>query len=138
MKAIDELKKLEELIVNIGGEDVKRKPNHNLRDYLISLTKNNQVLNKCDLKLLNQFVDLYLHARHQPDPVFGEKCFNEYMSTLQKLQKFIGKKYSIQTNVQKDFSKNFNRKHLSQTNQFISPGKTVLGNLDESSKETCV
>ena len=135
MKVIDELKKLEELIVSVGGEAVKRKANHDLRDYLVGLTKNNQVLSKCDLKLLNQFVDLYLHARHEPNPAFGKKHYNEYQGLLQKIQKFIGKKFTIQTNSQSYSQVKFDRKLLPNQAQLIS--KTV-GYDNESSKETCV
>lgn len=146
MKAIDELKKLEQLIVNIGGETVKRKANHDLRDYLISLTKNNQVLSKCDLKILNQFVDLYLHARHEPNPVFGKKHFDDYMSLIQEIQKFIVKKFSIhtQTNSQSHSQVRFDGKLLNQTNsnQFTSNQTQLITvstkNDNESSKETCV
>ena len=134
MKTIDELKKLEELIVNISGDEVKRKANHDLRDYLVSLTKENKILNKCDLKILNQFVDLYLHARHEP--VFGKKHFNVYMNLIQKIQKFIVKKYSMQTNSKSSSQVIFDRKLLNQT-QMI--GKSVLGGYEnENSKETCV
>jgi len=135
MKAIDELKKLEELVQNIGGNDVKRKPNHDLRDYLIGLTKNNQILNKCDLKLINQFVDLYSHARHEPNPVFGKRLFNEYMSLNQKIQKFIATKFSIQTNSQAHSQVKFDRKLLNNQTQLIGTNKSVLGG---DTKETCV
>lgn len=126
MKAIDELKKLEELIVNIGGDQVKRKTNHDLRDYLIGLTKDDQLLSKCDLKMLNQFVDLYSHARHEP--VFGKKSFNEYMNLVQKIQKFIAKASSHS-------QAKLDRKVPNQT-QLIS--KSSVGSNKESSKETCV
>lgn len=135
MKVIDELKKLEQLIESVGGEAVQRKANHDLRDYLIGLTKNNQVLSKCDLKLLNQFVDMYLHARHEPTPVFGKKHYNDYMGLLQKIQKFIHKKFSIHTNSQPYSQVKFDRKLLPNQAQLIS--KTV-GYENESSKETCV
>lgn len=135
MKVIDELKKLEELIVSVGGEAVKRKANHDLREYLIGLTKNNQILSKCDLKLLHQFVDLYLHARHEPNPTFGKKHYNEYQSLLAKIQKFISKKFSIQTNSQPYSQVKFDHKLLPHHTQLIS--KTV-GFDNETSKETCV
>lgn len=133
MKAIDNFKKLEQLIVNIGGDDVKRKADHDLRDYLIGLTKNNQILSKCDLTILNQFVDLYIHARHEPIPVFGKKLFKEYMNLLEEIQKFITKKFSIQTNSQSHSQINFDKKLLNKINCNLI-NKTT----DQPSKETCV
>lgn len=127
MRAIDELKLLEEQIVNTAGNKFKREANYNLRDFLLNLTKPNNLLFDLNSEVLNKFIDLYKHARHEPNPVFGKEQLDNYLVIINEIKKLIKKNSSI-------YCENKVKKNISKFNYKTKNVNTY----DEKSKETCV
>ncbi|CAG2100464.1 unnamed protein product [Medioppia subpectinata] len=95
MKAIDSLATLEADIVEVTADcSLKRPPGQDLRYYLLRLVKDDGPLNNCDTKLINQFVDSYNSARHEPYPHFGLDQYNQFMTLLNTIRNCITTKTS--------------------------------------------
>jgi hypothetical protein len=95
MKAIDSLSILEASIVDsCGDQKRKRPPGQDLRYYLLKLVKEDGPLSNCDTKLINQFVDSYNSARHEPFPLFGLEEYNHFMTLLNTIRNGITNKNS--------------------------------------------
>ncbi|XP_015795645.1 uncharacterized protein C1orf43 homolog [Tetranychus urticae] len=89
MKALDSLTILEECIIQTCNDTSKRRPpGQDLRYYLIKMSKDGPLLN-CESRLIHQFVDAYIHARHEPVPPFTKEDFDNYMVLLNQLKNYI-------------------------------------------------
>lgn len=87
MKAVQDLKLLEDSILEITNDLRKRRPHgQDLRYYLINMTKEGQPLYGCETRLIHQFVDAYVFARHEPIPSFDEKHYKQYIELLNRLR----------------------------------------------------
>lgn len=90
MKAIDSLSTLESAIIEtMGDHNLKRPPGQDLRYYLLKLVRDDGPLSNCDTKLINQFVDSYNSARHEPYPNFGSENYNQFMTSLNTIRNCI-------------------------------------------------
>lgn len=81
LKAVDDVKILEKEICK-QDKDLVRRPNINLRAYLLSTLA--APLNGSGQRLIHQFCDLYEHARHDPNN-FGDEEYQTYNRLLLKL-----------------------------------------------------
>lgn len=144
MKAVDDLKYLEELLISIGKSGIKRRPRSDLRAYLLNLTAPGQLLYNCDLKLLQQFIDLYYHARHDAEPPFGANEYKEYVRLHRKLQKFLIRKHNLNTGTSGYLVRSLSESAPSVsskskiTTHLTSNIKSTLADTCESAQETCV
>lgn len=99
MKAIDSLSALEAAIVETTNcPDLKRPPGQDLRYYLLKLVKDDGPLSNCDPKLINEFVDCYNSARHEPFPHFGSQHYTQFMTLLNTIRNSIKTKSSPNRN----------------------------------------
>lgn len=90
MKAIDALALLEAAIVESSGNpSLKRPPGQDLRYYLLRLVKDDGPLCACDTKVINEFVDCYNSARHEPFPYFGSENLNHFINLLNAIRNSI-------------------------------------------------
>ena len=95
MKAVDELSLLENAIIEASNDiNQRRPPGQDLRYYLFKMSKNDNPLAGCDTKLIAQFVDLYINARHEPSPSFEKNQYHKYKAILNELCDFINHKKS--------------------------------------------
>lgn len=86
MQTVDSLSLLENALVEAGTFNFKRRPpGQDLRFYLLRAAKEGGPLCGCDSKLINEFVEVYYHARHEPLPEFGKPDFEHYMTLLDNL-----------------------------------------------------
>uniref|UniRef100_A0AAG5D0A1 Uncharacterized protein n=1 Tax=Anopheles atroparvus TaxID=41427 RepID=A0AAG5D0A1_ANOAO len=81
MKAVDDVKELEREITKQDGS-IMRHPRDSLRAFL--LTALAAPLNGSGQRLIQQFCDMYEHARHDPNE-FGEEEYQAYQRLLKKL-----------------------------------------------------
>lgn len=144
MKAVDDLKYLEELLISIGNHDIRRSPRTDLRTYLLRLTAPGELLFNCDMKLLQQFVDLYMHARHDADPPFAATEYKEYVRLHRKLQKFLIRKHNLTSNSSNYLVRSLSESAPSVITKSKLPGhmllntRAVMLDTTESAQETCV
>jgi hypothetical protein len=88
MKAVDALNSLENALIEGSGSTnsfKRRPPGQDLRFHLLRAAKEGGPLATCDPKLINEFVECYYHARHEPLPVFDKSDYEQYMGLLDKL-----------------------------------------------------
>ncbi|KRT78392.1 hypothetical protein AMK59_8487, partial [Oryctes borbonicus] len=111
LKAVDDVKILEREISK-QDKDLVRRPNINLRAYLLSTLA--APLNGSGQRLIHQFCDLYEHARHDPNN-FGDEEYQTYNRLLLKLidaakllKSFNSRKSSPNRTPQKQKEKNRN------------------------------
>jgi uncharacterized protein C1orf43 homolog len=105
MKAMDDLSLLEEAIMQASNDKnvKKRRPGQDLRYYLFKMSKDDNPLAGCDSKLIAQFVDLYLNARHEPSPVFDLTQYHKYQFFLRNLCDYIEEKTKRSKSCQDSF-----------------------------------
>lgn len=91
---MDDLFLLEQAIIEASSDKNvnKRRPGQDLRHYLFKMCKDDNPLAGCDSKLIAQFVDLYVNARHEPSPVFDLTQYHKYQLILRKLCGYIEQK----------------------------------------------
>jgi hypothetical protein len=138
MKAVDDLKYLEELLISIGNSDIKRCPRTDLRTYLLNLTVPGQLLYNCDLKLLQQFIDLYMHARHDAEPSFAANEYKEYVRLHRKLQKFLIRKHNLGAGTSNYLVRSLSESVPNAVGHVMITNRTVPSDTLESAQETCV
>jgi len=85
MKSVDKLTELQQAIIDAKPGVEPRPPGQDLRFFLHRMARDGQPLSGCDSSLINEFVDIYSHARHEPTPVFTEIDYKRYMDLLTKL-----------------------------------------------------
>lgn len=84
MKAVDSFKLLEEDL--ISGDTSKRKPaGQDLKFYLQKHAREGAALQGLDSRLINAFVDSYIHARHEANP-FGKHEYQRHINILDKIR----------------------------------------------------
>lgn len=92
MKAVDALPHLERAINDVIKDPSQRRlPGQDLRFFLLKQAKSG-VLCGCDPKLINQFVDAYNHARHEPNPPFGKEEYKNFVILLTQIKEQVGKR----------------------------------------------
>lgn len=97
MEAVDSLKRLEEEILESVSGDVskKRPPGQDLRFYLQRLSRDSGPLSSCDSDLINQFVNSYNHARHEPEPNFTQNEYKNHIKILNSIIQSMGHKEQL-------------------------------------------
>lgn len=108
MKAVDTLKDIEEAIVTSTGDTSKRKPfGQDVKFYLQSLIQPGDPLESVDPKTIDAFVESYIHAKHEPLPLFGVNEYNKHVELVNEIIASITKlESSSQSQLQKIISKN--------------------------------
>jgi hypothetical protein len=87
MKAVDSFKLLEEDICS--GDVSKRKPSgQDLKFYLHRHAREGGPLQGLDNKVINSFVDSYIHARHEPSP-FGKHEYRKHVDILENMRDHV-------------------------------------------------
>ena len=135
MKTVDSLGILEKAIEESNCDPMYKRPaGQDLRVYLLRLTKDNGPLAKCDTKLIDQFVDCYNIARHEPTPVFGKEDYENYLNLLNAIKSHL--------NIKSTSTNGKNAGILKQRNcaaQMIQNGKTQVSIVNnQDAEETSV
>lgn len=151
MRAVDQLELLQECIDRACPKDPEyhRPPRQDLRIYLLKMAKDGGPLRGCETRLIHQFVDAYVHARHEPTPDFNEQEYNNYMNLLNKLRNYVRKVKSLkssnidpddETKLDKDEDKSKDTSHpeLNGQTRLRLMNLTLPEVRDEPKSETCV
>ena len=85
MKAVDDLKSLERVLLVSRSNTEGRPSGQDLRFYLLRMAREGNPLNGCDSSIITEYVDMYSHARHEATPVFTESEFKRYKEALNQL-----------------------------------------------------
>ncbi|OTF78824.1 hypothetical protein BLA29_006931 [Euroglyphus maynei] len=134
MKTVDDLKDLEKFIIaSYGLDDSKcRHPNQDLRQYLLDLQRENGPMSHCDPILINELVDIYLHARFDPEPDFNAEHYHRYRTIMERLkQQIIPKTISQRSSPTKVVQRKILHKGLTTNLSFKN-----LANLSSSSSSS--
>lgn len=92
MKAVDSLKLVEEDIVRVTKDPSRRKPpGQDVRFYLQRQAREHGSLFGLDNKIINSFVESYIHARHEP-PSFGKEEYEKHMEVLNVIRDHLKQK----------------------------------------------
>ena len=92
MKVVDSLKFVEEDIVRVTKDSSRRKPpGQDVRFYLQRQARENGPLFGLDNKIINSFVESYIHARHEP-PSFGKEEYKKHMEVLNIIRDHLKQK----------------------------------------------
>lgn len=161
MKTVDNLKDLEKFIIDSYGSDEtkRRHPDQDLRQYLLNLQRENGPMSHCDPITINELVDIYLHARFNPEPDFGPEHYHRYHVLMERIKEQIIPKISETTSertsptkvvqrkgIGKGLTTNLSFKNLTNLSSSSSLSTTMMakdnnigaGNVNKKTDETCV
>lgn len=91
MKTVDNLKDLEKFIIDSYGMDDettkrRRHPDQDIRQYLLNLQQQNGPMSHCDPIIINELIDIYIHARYDPEPDFDSEHYERFHLLMERLK----------------------------------------------------
>ncbi|XP_067137244.1 protein C1orf43 homolog isoform X2 [Centruroides vittatus] len=144
MKVVDILASLENKL--LSSDPCKRLPNQDIRHHLLFLSQSGLLIG-CDTQLIHKFVDIYEHARHEPEEFNFEhyilfielmeqiyKCLNENCPS----QKLDGNKLKVLTEHLKNFMDVDEKMNEKQPPILLKRPMSLNMNKEESMNETTV
>lgn len=92
MKVVDIIASLENKL--LLSDSCKRLPNQDMRHYLLFLAQSSSLVG-CDIQLIHKFVDIYDHARHDPEE-FNYEHYISFIELMEQIYKCLDKNCSSQ------------------------------------------
>ncbi|KAI1301394.1 Protein C1orf43 [Halotydeus destructor] len=83
MMAVDDLVKLRRALIETHAKSCP--PGQDLKYFVSRMMKDDGPLSSADPKLITEFLKLYYHARHEPEPNFCQPDYIRYSEVLDKL-----------------------------------------------------
>lgn len=92
MKVVDIIASLENKL--LSSDSCKRLPNQDMRHYLLFLAQSGSLVG-CDIQLIHKFVDIYDHARHEPEE-FNYEHYISFIELMEQIYKCLDQNCSPQ------------------------------------------